>query len=73
MTRLRVGGAPVIETETPGPCELCGACKETRPYGPNGEEVCFSCGMKDEEAMKRRFGAFLDGEPLRPVEVEQRE
>ncbi len=36
-------------------CELCGEHAETRPYGPNGEEVCFDCGMKNEEAAKRGF------------------
>jgi len=45
----------VIQVQPPGRCELCGAVKETRPYGPNGEEVCFPCGMKDEEAAKRQF------------------
>ena len=30
-------------------CELCGKFDELRPYGPNGESVCFDCGMKDEE------------------------
>lgn len=45
----------VIQEQPPGRCELCGAVEETRPYGPNGEEVCFSCGMKDEGAMKRGF------------------
>lgn len=44
-----------IQAQPPGRCELCGAVKETRPYGPNGEEVCHSCGMKDEAAMKRQF------------------
>jgi hypothetical protein len=35
-------------------CELCGEVAELRPYGPNGEEICFQCGMKDEEATKRQ-------------------
>lgn len=47
----------LIPAQPPGRCELCGDVKETRPYGPNGEEVCFPCGMKDEEAMKRGFEA----------------
>lgn len=38
-------------------CQLCGKVAETRPYGPNGEEVCFDCGMKDEAAVKRAFEA----------------
>ena len=42
-------------------CELCGAVKELRPYGPNGEEVCFQCAMKDEEAAKRGFNKLVCG------------
>jgi hypothetical protein len=52
----------VIEAEPPQTCELCGNVEETRPYGPNGEEVCFDCGMKDEEAVKRGFRAYVLGE-----------
>lgn len=51
----------VIAEQPPGRCALCEAVEETRPYGPNGEEVCFDCGMKDEAAaqrgFERRFGA----------------
>lgn len=43
-------------------CELCGSVEETRPYGPNGEEVCFKCGMKDEEAAERGFRKHHLGE-----------
>ena len=45
----------LIQAEPPGRCELCGAVAETRPYGPNGEEVCFPCGMKNEAAAQRAF------------------
>lgn len=45
----------VIQEQPPGRCDLCGVVEETRPYGPNGEEVCFACGMKNEEATKRGF------------------
>lgn len=45
----------VITDQPPGRCELCKVVAETRPYGPNGEEVCFDCGMKDEAAMRRGF------------------
>lgn len=48
----------VIEAEPISPddrCELCGAIEETRPYAPNGERVCFDCGMKDEAAAVRGF------------------
>lgn len=43
-------------------CELCGKVAETRPYGPKGEEVCFECGMKDEEAAKWQFRGHVLGE-----------
>jgi len=49
-----------IEQQKPQQCDLCGIIAELRPYGPNGETVCFQCGMKDEEAAKRRF---LEGAP----------
>lgn len=46
---------PIIMESPSCRCELCGAVEETRPYGPKGEEVCFTCGMQDEEATKRGF------------------
>lgn len=53
-------GTVVVKIETPGKCDLCGEEEELRPYGPNGENVCFKCGMKDipaaEKALKKRFG-----------------
>jgi hypothetical protein len=36
-------------------CEFCNKQAELRPYGPNGERICFQCGMKDEAACKRGF------------------
>lgn len=51
----------IIEAEGKQVCELCGKSAETRPYGPNGEEVCFDCGMKDEEAAKRQAYKLLFG------------
>jgi hypothetical protein len=54
-----IDSGQVIMAQPPGRCDLCGAVKETRPYGPNGENVCFSCGMKDEKAMRRAFGRRL--------------
>ena len=40
-------------------CELCGNIEECRPYGPNGEDVCFTCGMKDKVAAERQFAKRL--------------
>jgi hypothetical protein len=51
----------IIFDEETRKCELCGKVAECRPYGPNGEDVCFKCGMKDEEAAKRQFSKSLHG------------
>jgi hypothetical protein len=55
----RVGDIVIIEPEDDGVCDLCGAVEETRPYGPNGEDVCFDCMKKNEPAAKKRFRALL--------------
>lgn len=57
-----MSGQGFIAAEEPLKCELCGAVEETRPYGPNGERVCFNCGMKDEAAMVRGIKAYIFGE-----------
>lgn len=49
-----------IAEEFPSRCELCRKVAETRPYGPFGEEVCFECGMKNEEAAKKQFGKLFE-------------
>lgn len=46
----------------PSSCELCGKVAELRPYGPNGENICFACGMKREEVTKKRFNQVVLGE-----------
>lgn len=54
----------IIEATKPQRCDLCGKKAETRPYGPRGEEVCFDCGMKNEEAAKRQFKRLVCGETV---------
>jgi hypothetical protein len=61
LTRISEDGIVIIAEEPPGQCELCGDVEETRPYGPNGEEVCFKCGMENEEAAKAQFEKFVSG------------
>ena len=51
----------LICEERPLKCELCGNVEETRPYGPNGERICFSCGMRDEETTMRRLRQHVFG------------
>jgi ribosomal protein L37AE/L43A len=45
--------------EADGKCELCGMKDELRPYGPNGEWICFDCGMKDEAITAAQFAKVL--------------
>lgn len=60
MTHVDEHGVVWIMEEPPGRCELCGAIEETRPYGPNREQICFSCGEKDPETTKARFFELVD-------------
>ena len=57
-----MSGLGIIQEESPQRCELCGVIEETRPYGPNGEQVCFECGMKDEENANKRMRLYIFGE-----------
>jgi hypothetical protein len=57
-----VGGIPVIEAEPDFVRFSCGKIAETRPYGPNGEEICFKCGMKNKEGTERMMGIKLFGD-----------
>jgi hypothetical protein len=59
MTRI-VNGMLFIEPEEDGKCELCGKIDELRPYGPNGERICFECGMKDEDSVNKQIQKLFD-------------
>ena len=52
----------VIKEEPPMKCELCGVIEETRPYGPNGERICFDCGMKDKATTDRKMNEYIFGD-----------
>lgn len=45
--------------EPPRTCEFCGAFAECRPYGPNGEQICFKCGQKDPETTERKMAEYI--------------
>lgn len=62
MTIRRVGNVTIIKATPPAQCELCGAVEELRPYGPNGESICFKCGMRDPKATERQMAHILFGE-----------
>jgi hypothetical protein len=57
-----VSGPGVIAPEANAACELCDKVAELRPYGPNGERVCFQCGMKDKAAAERGMRRYIYGE-----------
>lgn len=57
-----MSGRGIIAEESPQRCEMCGVIDECRPYGPNGEEICFDCGMKDEETTKKKMTEYIFGE-----------
>jgi hypothetical protein len=52
----------IIQEESPQACEMCGVIDECRPYGPNDEEICFDCAMKDVETTDRKMAAYIFGE-----------
>lgn len=57
----RIGKILYLEPTPPSKCQLCSKENtETRPYGANGEEVCFDCGMKDEKTTRKKFGEIAD-------------
>lgn len=58
----RVGNIVIIAEEPDGTCELCGKVEETRPYGPNGERICWDCGQKNPAARDRVMKRVLFGE-----------
>jgi hypothetical protein len=57
-------GIIVIEVEEDAICELCGKTAEVRPYGPNGEEICFDCGIKNEPTTTKMLQQKLFGDKL---------
>lgn len=59
---FRQGNVVIICEEEDKVCDFCGIVSETRPYGPNGEEICFECGTKDPEMTERRMLQHLFGE-----------
>ena len=56
-----MSGPGVIMEEPPQVCELCFTIEECRPYGPNGEQICFACGQKDPEGTEKRMAEYIFG------------
>ena len=59
-----IDGKPVIvfAPEPSDNCQLCGKLAELRPYGPNGERICFECGMAMEPTTSKMFAKVLFGD-----------
>lgn len=66
MSKLfeRKGSFIIMDRSNPhdfdGKCELCGKADELRPYGPNNENICFDCAMKDEATTAKKFNEMID-------------
>jgi hypothetical protein len=56
-----MSGLGIIQEESPQVCQMCGVIDECRPYGPNDEEICFDCAMKDEETTECKMAAYIFG------------
>ena len=59
-----MSGPGIIMTEPAQMCELCGVVEECRPYGPNGEQICFNCGQKDKDTTEKRMAQYIFGVDL---------
>jgi hypothetical protein len=57
-----MSGPGFICEETPQVCQMCGVIDECRPYGPNDEEICFECAMKDEETTRKKMNSYIFGQ-----------
>jgi len=57
-----MSGPGIIQEEPMQVCQMCGVIDECRPYGPNGEQICFECGMKDEETTRKQMAKYIFGE-----------
>lgn len=56
-----MSGLGYIAPEPSQYCEMCGKIDECRPYGPDGEQICFDCGMKDEETTRQQMMKHIFG------------
>lgn len=57
-----MSGLGFIAVEPDAECAFCKKVDELRPYGPNGERICYDCGMKDVKTTKRQMGRYIFGE-----------
>lgn len=58
-----------IEKEEAAKCEYCGKIAELRPYGRNGANICYACGMKNESETRAMTRAVLESCDAATIEV----
>ena len=51
----------LIEVEEKQICVYCGNMRECRPYGKDGQQICYECGMKDEATTNQEFDKLFEG------------
>ena len=49
IRELEEAGAFVTWQQLPQQCDLCHEIDELRPYGPNGEVICYKCATSSPE------------------------
>jgi hypothetical protein len=64
----RINDIGIICKEKEMICFECGKIAEVRPYGPNGSEICFSCGQKNPRETKIQMSMKLFGETREQAE-----
>ena len=57
-----MSGLGIIQEQDPECCEMCGIVEECRPYGPNDENICFDCAMKDPVTTEKKMGQYIFGD-----------
>lgn len=55
----RIGNIFYATPEPPRMCEMCEEVEECRPYGPNGEQICYKCGMLNKETTEKKIDDVL--------------
>ncbi len=49
----------IIKEQEKDKCTLCGRIEELRPYGVNGNSICFECGMLNVKETEKQMGTRL--------------
>lgn len=47
-----------------GICEYCGKTNDLRPYGKNGENICYKCGMANINETRSSFNKLTTGRDI---------